>query len=170
MNVEPLEGGRPGPPTKTVDLSKTRDQLDQLAWLLDNCFKIPGTKWRFGLEAILGLVPGAGDIISGLMGLFLLLRAFQFKLPKIVIVRMLVNSLLDFTIGTIPFLGDAFDFVYKANTRNMQLFHQYAEAPLKSTNRHWMFIAVVIAAFLGLSFTVLLVMIWAISRLFGGQG
>jgi hypothetical protein len=155
---------------KTVDLVKTRDQLDQLAWLLDNCFKIPGTKWRFGLEAVLGLVPGAGDIISGLLGLFLLIRAFQFKLPKIVIGRMLVNSLLDFAIGAIPFVGDAFDFVYKANTRNMQLFHQYAEAPLKSTNRHWIFIGVLIAAFAGMALAVLVVMIWALSRLFGGQG
>ena len=155
---------------KTVELTKTRDQLDQLAWLLDNCFKIPGTKWRFGLEAILGLVPGAGDVISGLLGLFLLIRAFQFKLPKIVIVRMLVNSLLDFSIGAIPFVGDAFDFVYKANTRNMQLFHQYAEAPLKSTNRHWIFIAGLIAAFAGMALVVLIVTIWAITRLFGAQG
>ncbi|MCI0411511.1 DUF4112 domain-containing protein [bacterium] len=153
---------------KTVEITKTRDQLDQLAWLLDNCFKIPGTKWRFGLEAVLGLVPGAGDIISGLLGLFLLIRAFQFRLPKIVIVRMLVNSLLDFAIGAIPFVGDAFDFVYKANTRNMKLFHQYAETPLKSTNRHWIFIGGLVAAFLGMAFAVLVVMIWAISRLFGG--
>jgi hypothetical protein len=155
---------------KTVELTKTRDQLDQLAWLLDNCFKVPGTKWRFGLEAVLGLVPGAGDVISGLLGLFLLIRAFQFKLPKIVIVRMLLNSLLDFGIGAIPFLGDAFDFVYKANTRNMQLFHQYAEVPLKSTNRHWIFIGALIAAFAGMALAVLIVMIWALSRLFGSQG
>jgi Domain of unknown function (DUF4112) len=154
---------------KTVELTKTRDQLDQLAWLLDNCFKIPGTKWRFGLEAVLGLVPGAGDIISGLLGLFLLIRAFQFKLPKIVIVRMLANSLLDFGIGAIPFVGDAFDFVYKANTRNMQLFHQYAEAPMKSTNRHWIFIGGLIAAFVAMALALLIVMIWAFSRLFGGQ-
>src|SRR5688500_3276399 len=98
---------------KPVQLERTRQQLDQLAWLLDNAFRVPGTKWRFGLEAVLGLVPGAGDVISGLLGLFLLLRALQFKLPKIVVARMLINSLLDLTIGAIPFVGDAFDFFYK---------------------------------------------------------
>lgn len=151
---------------KTVELAKTREQLDQLAWLLDNAFRVPGTKWRFGLEAVLGLVPGAGDVISGFLGLFLLLRAFQFKLPKIVIARMLLNSLLDLTIGAIPFVGDAFDFVYKSNTRNMQLFHQYAGDPLRSTEKHWLFLAGLVIAFGGITFLIIFVLMWAFSRLF----
>ena len=79
----------------------------------------------------------------------LLFRAFQFKLPKIVILRMIVNTLLDITIGAIPFVGDVFDFIFKANTRNMTMFRQYAEQPAQSTTRHWIFLAVV-AGFFGL--------------------
>jgi hypothetical protein len=150
---------------KQAELVKTRDQLDHLAWLLDNCFRIPGTNWRFGLEALIGLLPGAGDAVSAILGLFLLVRAFQFKLPKIVIVRMLVNSLLDFSIGAIPFLGDAFDFLYKANTRNMKLFHEYAEIPLRSTQKHWVFIALLIGGFLTTLFVVVAAVFYSIYRL-----
>jgi len=150
---------------KQVDLVKTRDQLDHLAWLLDNCFRIPGTNWRFGLEALIGLLPGAGDAVSAILGLFLLVRAFQFKLPKIVILRMLVNSLIDFSIGSIPFIRYAFDFIYKANTRNMKLFHEYAELPLLSTKRHWVFIGLLIGGFVGLLFLVLAVVFYSLYRL-----
>jgi hypothetical protein len=134
---------------KDLELDRVKNQLDQIAWFLDNAFKVPGLNWRFGAEAIVGLIPGAGDIISGAIGLMLLFRAFQFKLPKIVILRMIVNTLLDITIGAIPFLGDAFDFIFKANTRNMTLFRQYAEQPAQSTTRHWVFIAGV-AGFFGI--------------------
>jgi hypothetical protein len=151
---------------KSIELKKTHDQLDQLAWLLDNAFRVPGTKWRFGLEALLGMVPGAGDIISGLLGLFLLLRAFQFKLPKIVITRMLLNSLLDLTVGAIPFVGDAFDFVYKSNTRNMKLFHEYAGEPLRPTDKHWLFLAALICVFGAIAFGIIFFIIWAFARFF----
>ena len=150
----------------TVEIAKSREQLDQLAWLLDNCFKVPGTRWRFGLESILGLVPGAGDVISGVLGLFLLIRALQFKLPKVVIARMLFNNLLDLTIGAIPFVGDAFDFVYKSNTRNMKLFHEYAGEPLKSTEKHWLFIAGIIIVFGCLAFSIVFLVAWAFWSLF----
>jgi uncharacterized protein DUF4112 len=133
---------------KKPDLSRTQTQLDHLAWLLDNLFRIPGTNWRFGLDALIGLVPGAGDVVAAILSLFLLVRAFQFRLPKIVILRMLINSLLDFSIGAIPLLGDAFDMFYKANTRNMKLFREYAEGPLASTTRHWIFIGCLIGGFL----------------------
>ena len=151
---------------KNVELRKTSEQLDQLAWLLDNTFRVPGTKWRFGLEAVLGLVPGAGDIVSGFLGLFLLLRAFQFKLPKIVIGRMLLNSLLDLTIGAIPFVGDVFDFVYKSNTRNMKLFHEFAGDPLRPTDKHWFFLAGLICVFGVIGFLILFFIMWAFARMF----
>ena len=132
---------------KGMDLTKTGAQLDQIAYLMDQCFRIPGINWRFGVESLIGLVPGAGDLVGGAIGLVILFRAFQFKLPKIVIVRMIANTLLDVTLGTIPFLGDAFDFFWKSNTRNMKLFHHYAEAPEKSTRAHWIFLGSLVAGF-----------------------
>jgi hypothetical protein len=150
---------------KQTDLAKTQQQLDHLAWLLDNLFRIPGTNWRFGLDALIGLVPGAGDAVAAILSLFLLIRAFQFKLPKIVIVRMLINSLLDFSIGAIPFLGDAFDMFYKANTRNMKLFREYASAPLMSTTRHWVFIGCLSGGFIAIIFAVIAFVFYVLWRL-----
>jgi hypothetical protein len=151
---------------KTKDLDKVKNQLDQIAWFLDNAFKVPGVNWRFGAEALIGLIPGAGDIISGAIGLMLLFRAFQFKLPKIVILRMIVNTLLDITVGAIPFLGDVFDFIFKSNSRNMALFREYAEQPAQSTTRHWIFIGAVVGSFGLLLLGILLLFVYLINRLF----
>jgi hypothetical protein len=152
---------------KSEDVAKVQDQLDQIAWILDNAFRIPGINWRFGIEPLIGLIPGAGDIVSGAIGLLLLIRAFQFKLPKIVIARMLLNSGLDLTIGAIPFIGDLFDFVYKSNTRNMKLFHQYAEGPAESTTRHWIFIACVLGLFGAILFGIFLFFIFLVRLMLG---
>jgi hypothetical protein len=151
---------------KEKDLEKVKNQLDQIAWFLDNAFKVPGINWRFGAEALIGLIPGAGDLISGAVGLMLLFRAFQFKLPKIVILRMIVNTLLDITIGAIPFLGDIFDFIFKANSRNMAMFRQYAEQPAQSTTRHWIFIGSVAAIFGLVVLGIVLFFVYLINVLF----
>lgn len=123
-----------------VKVAKTQKQLDDLAWLMDNYFKIPFINWRFGLDAIIGLVPGAGDIVAGIIAVFIVLRALQFKLPWIVITRMILNTLLDVTVGAIPLFGDLFDMFFKSNTRNMALFHKYSGEPTASTTSHWLFI------------------------------
>ena len=148
---------------RTLQLEKTKTQLDQIAWLMDNCFRIPGLGWRFGIEALIGLVPGLGDIASGVIGLVLLVRAFQFRLPKIVITRMLFNSLADLTIGSIPLLGDAFDFVWKSNTRNMSLFREYAEEPAKDTRKHWIFLGSIVAGFILLFVIVAIFIVWLLA-------
>jgi hypothetical protein len=154
---------------KSKDLDKVKNQLDQIAWFLDNAFKVPGVNWRFGAEALIGLIPGAGDIISGTIGLMLLFRAFQFKLPKIVILRMIVNTLLDITIGAIPFLGDVFDFIFKSNSRNMALFREYAEQPAQSTTRHWIFIGAVVGSFGLILLGILVLFLYLINLLFFQQ-
>src|SRR6187549_1939229 len=110
---------------KQVELAKAKDQLGQLAWLMDDLFKVPGINWRFGLDFLIGLIPGGGDLLTGAMGMVLLMRAFQFRLPGIVILRMVLNTLIDFLIGSIPVLGDLFDFAWKSNSMNMKLFQQY---------------------------------------------
>jgi len=118
-------------------LESTRRQLGRLAWLLDSSLRVPGTRFRFGLEPIIGLIPGVGDVASGGLGLYLIVRAVQFRLPGVVILRMVVNTLLDLTIGAIPVLGDLFDFAYKSNSRNMRLFDEYAADPGRSTRSEW---------------------------------
>lgn len=113
--------------------------VELLAWLLDNSIPIPGTGRRIGLDAVIGLVPGLGDVVSGGLGLLVVIRAAQRGLPTIVLARMLTNVALDFAIGSIPVIGDAFDLWFKANARNVGLLRRYAETPASSTAGQWAF-------------------------------
>jgi hypothetical protein len=135
-------------------LERARRELGQMAWLLDSTFRIPGTRFRFGLEPIIGLVPGAGDVVSGALGFYLVLRAVQFRLPLVVVLRMIANTVLDLIIGAVPLLGDLFDFVYKSNRRNMELFERYASDPGADTRGQWAFLAGVVAIAIGSLFLV----------------
>ena len=97
--------------------------VERLAWLMDRSIPI-GKKWSIGLEAIVGLVPGVGDIFGILVGSLIVGAAIKARLPRSAIARMVSNVALDGLIGAIPFLGDAFDMVFKANTRNVQIFRE----------------------------------------------
>src|SRR5262249_42192189 len=92
-----------------------------IANLLDTVFRVPGTRWRFGLDPILGLFPGAGDLITALIGAYGIIIARHLGAPLSIQLRMLLNLVVDAGIGTIPIAGDAFDFVFKANVRNARL-------------------------------------------------
>ena len=101
--------------------------LRKWATLLDAAFRVPGTTFRFGLDAIIGLIPGAGDIGTAFFSVMILLHAVRLKIPKVVIGRMLLNSGLDMLAGTVPLVGDLFDAGYKANLRNMALLERHAQ-------------------------------------------
>jgi len=99
--------------------------LEKLAWLMDHAIPIPGTKFRIGLDAILGLLPVGGDVLTGLVQSSLVLIALtHYRVPKAVAARMAANVLLDIGVGSIPFIGDAFDAVFKANTQNIKLLNE----------------------------------------------
>ena len=99
--------------------------LEWLAWLMDRSIPIPGTKLTFGLDAILGLIPGGGDLFAGLIQTGLVLTALKhYRVPKAVAARMAANVLLDIGVGSIPLLGDLFDAGFKANTRNLNLLRE----------------------------------------------
>lgn len=100
--------------------------LERLAWLMDRAFHIPGTRVRLGLDALLGLLPVGGDVLTGLVQVGLVLVALRhYKVPKVVAARMAANVLLDIAVGAIPLLGDLFDIGFKANTRNIRLLDEY---------------------------------------------
>ena len=95
---------------------------------MDRAFQIPGTKIRVGLDALLGLLPVGGDLLTGIVQVGLVLVALKrYRVPKPVAARMAANVLLDTTLGAIPFVGDLFDVAFKANTRNIKLRQQVAE-------------------------------------------
>jgi len=136
-------------------------EVELLAWLLDNSIPIPGTGRRIGLDALIGLIPGAGDIVSGGLGLLVVLRAAQRGLPTIVLARMLVNVALDFSIGAIPILGDIFDMWFKSSVRNVGLMRRYTATPDASTAGQWLFLGGILAT-LGLAAFAFVWVVWSL--------
>lgn len=126
-------------PRSEADRSRALAEVEALAWLLDNSIPVPGTGGRrLGLDAIIGLVPFAGDLVSAGLGLFVVWRGSRMGLPRIVVARMLANSAIDLVVGAIPFAGDAFDLWFKANTRNLGLIRRHLERPETSTRNEWL--------------------------------
>ena len=100
--------------------------LQRYAVLLDKAFRIPGTKIRFGLDPILGLIPGLGDLASPVFAGLLIVEGARLKVPRIILMRMAVNALADAVIGAIPFAGMVGDVFFRANTKNLALLEHHA--------------------------------------------
>jgi hypothetical protein len=115
----------------TMTRSLTREQriarIDALATLLDTAFIIPGTQIRFGLDALIGLVPGIGDAITSIMSLYIVSEARALGAPRLLVARMLANVALDGIVGAVPLIGDAFDVAFRANRRNMALLREHLD-------------------------------------------
>ena len=105
------------------------EHLRALSRLLDNAFVIPGTRYRFGLDALIGLVPGLGDAVSAVFSSYLVLQASRLGAPRSVVTRMIANIALDTLVGWVPILGDLFDVAWKSNVRNMALLEEHLQQP-----------------------------------------
>ena len=114
--------------------------LDDLAFYLDDLFRIPGVGWRFGLDAIIGLVPNVGDTLTSLDSFYILIAGVRYGVPKITLLRMAINIGIDYLVGSIPFIGDAFDFFWKSNKQNMNLIRDRATGKDKGTTGDYIFI------------------------------
>jgi hypothetical protein len=101
------------------------ERIDALATLLDTAFILPGTNVRFGLDALIGLVPGIGDAITTAMSLYIVHEARQLGVPRHLLFRMLANVALDGIVGAVPVVGDAFDVMWRANRRNVRLLQDW---------------------------------------------
>ncbi len=122
---------------KQVEVEKS---LDDLAHYLDGLFRVPGVGWRFGLDAVIGLVPNVGDTLTFLPALYILFAGVRYGVPKITLLRMAFNLGLDYVVGMIPFIGDAFDFVWKANEQNMNLIRTRASGHGKGKTSDYIFV------------------------------
>ncbi len=134
---QPLHG-------EVVDDRGTLHLLDFVSYLMDRLVQVPGTNLRVGLNALLLFIPVLGDVIPSLISFGILAVGLSnYRVPRIVAARMLINSLLDTSIGWIPVLGDLFDVYFKADTRNVRLLQQYVGRGVQeppSTWRHWLFV------------------------------
>ena len=148
--------------------------LDRLSHLLDGLFRVPGTKWRFGLDALVGLIPGVGDTLTSLASFYILASGVRYRVPKVTLLRMGVNIGIDYLVGIIPFVGDLFDFVWKSNEMNMELIRKRATvsaADAKAGRKSdWIFVGVIILALvlllIGTIVVGLWVLTWVINKIF----
>lgn len=101
--------------------------VDRLVDLMDNRFRLPGTTYRFGYDGLLGLLPGIGDLITTALGFSVVYAAWKVDAPKRVMGKMLANLAFDAVIGSVPVAGDAVDFVFKANRRNLEILQNTLE-------------------------------------------
>ena len=111
-----------------------------IAGIMDSAFVIPGTKIRFGVDAIIGLFPGIGDSIGALISAVVITRAAQLGVPKIILARMAGNVLVNTVVGAIPIAGDAFSLFFRSNVRNAELLQRHAGKKSASTARDWLFV------------------------------
>ena len=119
-----VQEARRSPMTET---EQSVARLEALAKLMDGSFTVPGTNIRLGLDAVIGLVPVAGDLVSGLISTYMIWEARRLGAPKVLIARMVANTFFDTTIGAIPVLGDAFDMLFRGNMKNMALLRRHIE-------------------------------------------
>jgi hypothetical protein len=134
--------------------------FERLAKLMDYQFRIPGTNIRFGLDAIIGLIPGAGDITSFIISGFMLLTLAKNGASGFLLARMGLNLIVDAAIGSIPILGDLFDVAFKANQRNLKLMRQHF-----TEGRHTGSSGKIIIPLLVLLLLIIGFIIWAIYKL-----
>jgi hypothetical protein len=114
--------------------------LDNLSHYLDGLFRVPGTTWRFGLDSLIGLIPNFGDTLTSFASFYILFAGVRYGVPKITLLRMAFNIGLDYVVGMVPFVGDAFDFVWKANKQNMDLIRTRAAGLGRGTTSDYIFV------------------------------
>lgn len=137
--------------------------LRRIAELLDNAFAVPGTSYRIGLDPIIGLVPGIGDLVSPLFTIGMLLQAREFGVPKVVQARMLINVAIDTLVGIVPVFGDLFDFAWKANDKNLALLELHAREERGGSRGDWAFVTLMIALVVILGVIPFVVLGWLLS-------
>ena len=120
-------------------------RIRRLAWWLDQGIRVPGTQIRIGLDPILGLVPGIGDSAGAVLGAVILWEGVRAGVPRLTLVRMAANIVLDTAVGSVPVAGDVFDAAWKSNTRNLDLLERHAIAPAKARQSDLLFVAGLIA-------------------------
>ena len=139
------------------------DALRRWAVLLDSAFRIPGTGIRFGLDAIIGLVPGVGDISTPAFAGLLLLQAVRMRVPIVVQARMVLNAAFDMLVGLVPILGDLVDIGWKANLKNLALLERHARPGVPPARSDYLFVWVCLATLALIAITPIVLILWLLS-------
>jgi hypothetical protein len=151
----------------TPGQARRLEALRKVARLLDSALPVPGTSARFGLDPILGLIPGLGDVVSPLFTLGVMLQARDIGVPGVVLLRMIFNVAIDTIVGIVPLVGDLFDFAWKSNNRNLALLEQHAEEVRPASRSDWTFVIISVALLLIIAAVPFLLFGWLLSLLSG---
>ena len=155
----------------TASDEKQLQRLDRLAWILDNSIRVPVLGYRIGIEGLIGLFPGIGDILGAAVGSYVVAQGIRMGAPVSVLLQMGLNLALEALLGVVPLVGDLFDFAFKANTRNTRLLRAYVESPGEVRRRSRTVIGLLLAAMVGLfllcAIAALALLGWVISLLVG---
>ena len=131
-------------------------RIGRVTHALDELVAVPGTSIRVGLDPVIGLVPVVGDAVAAVVGVWVIGEAARFGIPRLVLGRMAVNLIVDLAIGAIPFLGDLFDFAFRSNSANLELFRRHALDPAASTRGEQAFFAGLLLVLVGIAWLLLL--------------
>jgi hypothetical protein len=160
-------------PTSKIEVLPPRNEArehllaiaDILAKVLDTSIRIPGTSWSIGLDPLLGLIPGIGDVIANLIGTVILGIATRLQVPRIVLTRMSLNLLINGTVGAVPIVGDLFSLWFRSHARNAALLREAAQKPDRETHADWFYVAGIIGGTVALLLLTIAFMIWLVYRL-----
>lgn len=138
-----------------------------LALLLDDAIRVPGTSIRFGIDPIVGLIPGLGDALGGVASAYIILEAALAGAPASVLTRMTVNVAVDTLVGALPLVGDLFDFAWKSNTRNVRLLARHIESPAETRRASFALVALLLALLVAMAAGAAILVVYIIRRLIG---
>jgi hypothetical protein len=161
MNANSAEPIRPNSAPDKVPVVETARRW---TYMLDEAFRIPGTKFRFGWDPLIGFVPGLGELLTGLISLFIIIQALRLRVPHIIKARMLLNILIDVAVGAVPFLGDIFDFAWKSNSMNFALLEKHAGRRAKPGIADWIFVLCAVIAAVAILIIPILLLILLVNR------
>jgi hypothetical protein len=152
--------------------AEVEQSLDQLSRWMDGVFRVPGTGWRFGLDAIVGLIPGVGDTLTTMVSFYILAAGVRYRVPKVTLLRMGANLAVDYVVGAIPLLGDLFDVAWKSNQMNVKLLKDRATVSASDAKRgrlsDWLFVGLIMLCLVAM-LVGSVVIAWYILSFVGGK-
>ena len=157
--------------TNSLTINKS---VERLGWLMDDLFRVPVLGWRFGLDALIGLIPGLGDTGTTLVSFYILAAAVRHRVPKITLLRMGMNIGFDYLLGSLPVVGDVADAWWKSNQKNVALLRKRAtvsaEEARAGSMSDWLFVGGIIVVLVALGITSAVVSVYLLTRLFANLG
>jgi len=160
--------------SNTNSLTTIDKSLDRLGWLMDDLFRVPVLGWRFGLDAVIGLIPALGDTTTSLVSFYILANAVRYRVPKITLLRMGLNIAIDYVVGSLPVVGDLADAWWKSNQMNLELLRKRATVSAEEAREgrlsDWLFVGAIILGLVALAIASAAISIYLLARFFKELG